>query len=198
VSRHLAIFDFDGTITRKDTFLEMIKFSEGYSKFYVGLFLLFPTLSLYKLGLITNWRAKEIFFTYFFKNRSQSDFQRICTSFALNKLPSLIRPSALQEIQKHLALLNRVIIVTASAEEWIRPWSSKFGVELVTTHWQVEGGKLTGKILGRNCYGPVKKELILKLLNPADYETISVYGDTTGDEDMLSLGTSKFYKYFND
>ena len=198
MKKSLALFDFDGTITRKDTFLEIIKFAKGNSKFYSGLIFLSPVLIFYKLKFIPNWRAKEIFFAYFFKNDSIAEFQKVCRDFAIEKVPDLIRPSALRKIQEHQASFDRIIIITASAAEWIKPWSDPLGIELIATRWEEKNGRITGKIQGRNCYGPVKKELILELINPADYKTISVYGDTSGDKEMLTLGTSTFFKYFND
>jgi phosphatidylglycerophosphatase C len=197
VKRNLALFDFDGTITRKDTFLEVIKFAKGTTRFYIGTLWLTPVLFLYKFKLIPNWRAKELFFGHFFKGDSVEDFQDSCSRFAAHKLPALIRPSALGKLKEHLNASDRIIIVTASASDWIKPWSDQFGIEIVSTQWAEHNSRLTGKIKGRNCYGPVKKEMILALINPADYKTISVYGDTEGDREMLTLGTP-FFKYFND
>jgi phosphatidylglycerophosphatase C len=195
---NLALFDFDGTITRKDTFLEIIKFAKGSTRFYVGFVLLTPVLICYKLKLLPNWRAKEIVFAYFFKNVSTETFQKICIEFVERKLPELIRPSAWLKLKQHLVALDRVVIVTASSADWILPWSEKHGIELIATKWEYQNGKITGKIKGRNCYGPVKKEMVLNLLNPSDYKSVSAYGDTTGDKEMLSLGTYVYYKYFND
>ena len=36
--RTVAVFDFDGTLTTKDTLLEFIKFSCGTGKFYFALY----------------------------------------------------------------------------------------------------------------------------------------------------------------
>ncbi len=195
--RNLALFDFDGTITRKDTFIEIIKFAKGSLHFYIGFILLSPVLIFYKVKLIPNWRAKEIVFSYFFKNLSVELFHKICNDFVERKLPELIRPSAWKKIEQHLIASDRVVIVTASSGDWILPWTKKHGIELIGTKWEFKDGRITGKIKGRNCYGPVKKEMILQLLNPSDYKSISVYGDTSGDKEMLTLGTSVYYKYFN-
>ena len=67
--RGVAAFDFDGTITRKDTLLEFIKFVKGVSSCYRGLLLYAPLLVAYKLKLYPNWKVKQRFFAHFFKQR---------------------------------------------------------------------------------------------------------------------------------
>ena len=196
--KHLALFDFDGTITRKDTFIEIIRFKSGTLKLGAGMLILSPVLVLYKLKLIKNWRAKEIMFGFFFKDTPVEAFVRLGVNFSKEILPSLIRPSALAKIREHQDAGHDIFIVSASAAEWIKPWSDPFGIKVIGTSWEVVDGKITGKIKGRNCYGPEKKERILERVVPSDYETISVYGDTSGDREMLTLATQKYYRYFND
>lgn len=198
MSRHLALFDFDGTITRKDTFIEFIRFKAGLVRLTAGLALISPVLVLYKLKLIPNWRAKEIMFGWFFRGMSIEEFRRLGERFATTELPSLVRPSALTKIREHQASGHHVLIVTASAEAWIKPWSDQFGITVIATSWEVRDGVLTGKISGRNCYGPEKKVRILERVSLSDYESISVYGDTSGDREMLTLGTLRHYRHFND
>lgn len=63
----IVFFDFDGTITRKDTFLEFIKFYRGSYKFYKGFLINSPFLIAYKLNLIPNYKAKQRILKYFSK-----------------------------------------------------------------------------------------------------------------------------------
>ncbi len=195
---HLVLFDFDGTLTRKDTFIEFIKFCKGKTNFVTGIIVLSPLLVVYKLKLIPNWRAKEILFGYFFKGMPRHEFQNKGREFALKVIPSLIRTSALARIKEYKASGQRMIIVTASAEEWIKPWSDQFGMEIISTRWEFQNDHISGRISGRNCYGPEKKNRIEKEIDLSKYNTISVYGDTSGDREMLALGTERFYKLFTD
>jgi phosphatidylglycerophosphatase C len=198
VKKHLALFDFDGTITRKDTFIEIIRYKSGTLRLAAGMLVLSPVLVMYKLKLIKNWRAKEIMFGFFFKDTPVEDFVRLGVGFSREILPSLIRPSALLKIKEHQQAGHDIFIVSASAPDWIKPWSDQFGIKVIGTTWEITNGKITGKIKGRNCYGPEKKERILERLVPSDYDTISVYGDTSGDKEMLTLATHQYYRYFKD
>ena len=68
----IAVFDFDGTVTTKDTLLEFIKFVRGPVSFYAGFLRYAPQLLAYKLGLYPNWKVKQQIFSHFFKGRKGS------------------------------------------------------------------------------------------------------------------------------
>jgi phosphatidylglycerophosphatase C len=194
----IAFFDFDGTITSKDTLAELLKFKAGLFKYYAGILFLSPILVLYKLGLVSNHKAKEIMLEYFLKGDSAAEFNALCREFAETKLPTLFRKGALSEIRRHLQNNTQVVIVTASPENWVQPWCQQFNLECIATKLKVRNGKLTGKIAGQNCSGEEKVKHILKRYNLSYYTKIYAYGDTPGDLPMLSLATDSYYKPFKE
>jgi phosphatidylglycerophosphatase C len=194
----IAFFDFDGTITSKDTLAELVKFQKGKFKYYTGLVFLSPALILFKLGLISNHRAKEILLEFFFKGMPVSDFNARCREFAETRLPMLFRKGALSEIRRHLQNNTPVVIVTASPENWVLPWCQQYNLECIATRLKVRNGRLTGKISGQNCSGEEKVRHILKRYNLSYYTKIYAYGDTPGDLPMLSLATDSYYKPFKE
>jgi phosphatidylglycerophosphatase C len=196
VKTRLAIFDFDGTITTRDTLWEVIRYQKGELQFLRGLFLLAPTLIAYKLKFISNTRAKEAVLRHFFAGMPVADFRAACRSFQSSRLPALIRPAAWRAIRNYLEKDYRVIVVSASAADWISDWCAEAGLECVASMLESNQGRLTGMLVGRNCHGSEKVRRILELLNPKDYSEIDVYGDTSGDRPMLALGTKAFYKPF--
>lgn len=192
----IAFFDFDGTITTKDTLLEIIKYKHGKGKFYFGFLLHSPWLVAYKLGIISNQLAKEKVLRYFFRKMSPEQFQHMSDGFARTEIPALVRPKALYEIQKLKEAGAEVVIVSASAENWIREWCFSLQLKLIATQLEVKNGHMTGKIVGRNCHGEEKVARIKSKYNLSDFREIYCYGDTSGDKPMLALGTVKFYKPF--
>ena len=56
----IAFFDFDGTVTTRDTLLEFIRFVKGDLSFFLGFMVHTPLLILYKMQIVLNQRAKEI------------------------------------------------------------------------------------------------------------------------------------------
>jgi phosphatidylglycerophosphatase C len=197
VSGRIAFFDFDGTITTKDTLLEIIKYKHGENKFRFGFYIMNGfNLVAYKLGIISNQRAKEKVLRYFFRKMSPGQFQAMADEFGRTQIPLLIRPKALEEIRKLKEGGAEVVIVSASAENWIREWCRSLNVQLIATQLEVKNDKMTGRIIGRNCYGEEKVARIKSKYDLSNYREIYCYGDTSGDKPMLALGNVKFYKPF--
>ena len=196
MSQTIAFFDFDGTITTKDTLLEFIKYSKGRFRFYLGFLLNSPWLIAYRVKLISNQAAKERILKWFFRTTPLPVFQQLCDSFATDIIPGLIRPKALQEITLLREKGAAIVIVSASPENWVRPWADPLSITCIATRLQVEDNKLTGKIAQRNCHGKEKVSRIEELYQVADYTTVVAYGDTAGDRPMLQLAHKAFYKPF--
>lgn len=194
--KSIAFFDFDGTITTRDTFPEIIKFQKDKRSFYMGFILNAPLLVGYKLGIIPNDIAKQKILKYFFEGMDEETFQRNCDAFADKKLSSLIRPEALMEIRKLKKDGTEVVIVSASAGNWIRKWSDSYGLELISTSLEIKNGLITGRIEGRNCHGEEKVRRIRERWNLDDFDEVYAYGDSEGDKPMLALATKSFYKPF--
>lgn len=195
--KRLALFDFDGTVTYKDTFVEFMKYYRGASRFYWGMMRISPWLVGLKFGLIANWRVKERALTYFFKNEPLDKFNRVAEDFCREKLPALLKADAVEQIKAHQNQHDRVILISASAENWLRPWTEQVGIELLATQLEVKNGKLTGRIKGKNCHGIEKCNRLHQLLKPKEYEEIHAYGDTRGDREMLALAHFPNYRRFS-
>ncbi len=195
----IAFFDFDGTVTTKDTLLEFIRFSKGTLPFYAGFVLNSPWLVAYRLKIISNQAAKERILTWFFRNTPLKEFQETCDRFATEVIPTLLRPKALSEID---TLKNKgfsIVIVSASPENWLRRWADTIRASLLATRLETRPGKeaqLTGKIIGHNCHGTEKVRRIGDAFDLSSYNEIYAYGDSSGDKPMLQLAHHSFYRPF--
>ena len=194
--RKIAFFDFDGTITTKDTLFEVIKHHKGILKFGAGMLFNAPYLIGFKIKLITNQYAKEKILEYFFKGMDVSAFQKICDDFATGYLPSLVRPGAAAEIQRLKYSGFEVVVVSASAGNWIKAWADEIGVQLIASRLEIIDEKVTGKLKGDNCNGGEKVARIKLLYDVSQYDEIYGFGDSKGDKPMLALATKSFYKPF--
>lgn len=196
MNHDIAFFDFDGTITKKDTLFEILKFHKGWWGMCWGLFRVSPWLIAMKLGIISNSTAKERLLTRFFKNTPVEEFQHTCDQFSKQILPQLLRPGALIQIQEFRQSKTPVVIVTASAENWVREWCRANDIGCIATRLEVIDEKITGKIAGKNCHGIEKVRRIKERFDLNKYHTVYAYGDTNGDKPMLSLATIAYYKPF--
>lgn len=196
MKKRIAFFDFDGTITTKDSFLEFIKYAKGPFAFYAGFALYSPVIVAFKVGLITNSQAKQIMLRHFFGKMSKAEFQQVADKFSEEVIPQLLRPKALIEIEKLKQSGAEIIIVSASAENWVYQWSEKVGAGWIATKLELFEEKITGKISGANCFGEEKVRRIKAEYDLSNYNEIYCYGDSPGDKPMLALGTISFYKPF--
>ncbi|MFZ6009927.1 MAG: HAD-IB family hydrolase [Bacteroidota bacterium] len=198
MKKRLVLFDFDGTITTDDTLLKFIHFYHGSFRFLTGFTILSPILALHLLKLIPNWRAKEIVLAWFFKGRDIKTFNQKCLEFADLIDTTMVRAMAMKKIRQLVNDQSTVVIVSASAENWVRPWCEKHSLHCIATRLEVINGRLTGKIAGKNCYGPEKESRIRAQFDILEYPEIIAYGDSRGDREMLALASKKHYKPFRD
>lgn len=194
----LALFDFDGTITKTDTLFAIIRFVKGEKAFRRGMRKLLPHLVKFKLGYLSAQAVKEKVLTHFFKGMSMEDFRSQCGEFGYMELPLHIRKGARETIQQYVNEGTRVIVVTASAEEWVQPFCTGMRIELLGSRMEVDAaGCITGKLLGLNCNGEEKVCRIKAHVALSDYDPIHAYGDSTGDKPMLALaGEHAHFKPF--
>ncbi|WP_291493054.1 HAD-IB family hydrolase [Desulfurella sp.] len=193
---NLALFDFDGTISTKDSTIEFTKYLKSKRDLLKGAIKLLPQIVLYKLNLYNDQALKESFIEYFFRGIDEEFFKSKAQDFSLNILPKLIRSVALDKINWHKTQKDRVIIISASFECILKPWCDKNNLELIATKLEFINHIVTGKLLTKNCKGKEKVNRIKELLDLNDYQLIYAYGDSRGDKEMLKLANKKFYKIF--
>lgn len=187
---NIAFFDFDGTLTRHDTFIEFAKFSVGKRSFVKALLKSIPALCFWKMGIKSNSYAKQILFSHLYKGMAYSYFKELGNSF-IRRIDKDKREDIFEIFTRHKQNGDTIIIVSASIGDWIRPWALTNGIDhVIATEVEVdEVGKLTGRFLTENCHGK-EKALRIQQLYPqiADLETWG-YGDSSGDNEMMALVT---------
>ena len=191
---NLALFDFDGTITRRDTFMGFTLYAVGRKGFSLGMLLLSPVLMAGILKIIPIWKIKEIFLTYHFKGWEKAEFDRVAAAYAGNMIPRILRPQALDWIEWHRAQGDEMVVVSASLDSWLKGWCQSYGLALVCSKLEVEGGRITGRFQSRDCIGYEKVRRIREEYDLEQYETIFAYGDSSGDREMLKIADVKYYR----
>ncbi len=206
-------FDFDGTLTKKDTLIEFIKYTMGIPRFLMGFLLHSPLLVLMRLHLYPNWKAKQKIFKHFFGGMTIEEFDDCCINFAAHNL-YLLRFDGIHKIQEAQRKHERVFVVSASIDNWVRPFfmfQILANVEVLGTQIEVIDGKVTGRFKTPNCYGEEKVRRIQEALTsiatkerkessyqPFDrcrYE-IEAFGDSRGDKELLAFADQGHYKPF--
>ncbi len=193
----LALFDFDGTITEKESISDFLKYVLGEKSFYMSMLRISPMLIGYVFGFLDNRSIKQQILTVTLKGKEYDWLKEKAFSYVEERLAEIIRPKALERIYWHKERGDRVVIVSAGLSIYIRPWAEKVGVDdVIAMELERDNGKLTGRLIGENCYGKEKVFRIKKKLDISQYNQIFAYGDSVGDREMLQLADRPFYKPF--
>lgn len=192
---NIVFFDFDGTITSRDSFIDFIIYSCGYKKFITGILCTLPFLVMYKLKIIPNWKAKEKVITWFFGGWTDVRFNAAAITYSQERLTYIIRDTAKKAIESHKRNGDGIAVVSASPENWLQSWCSSNELNLIATKLEIKDGRITGKLSTPNCYGIEKVIRIKEKFNLSDYDTVYAYGDSRGDREMLSLADVKYYRW---
>ncbi len=191
-----AVFDFDNTITTKDTLFHFIRFYHGELKFLWGIFVLSPMLFLFVCKLISNEKAKQRMFSFYFKGEKSEVFREKCIAYS-KEIDKILNSQAIERIEWHNGQGHEVIIVSASIEDWIKPWAEQHNITLVIgTKLESKNSVLTGSFASPNCYGAEKVKRFLEFYPDRDDYELFAYGDSRGDAEMLELSDHPFYKTF--
>lgn len=182
--RKVYAFDFDGTLTTRDTLLAFIRYACGTRAFLLGFLRHAHQLVLMKLGFYPNWKAKQHIFSYFFKDIDLEAFNTLCRQFAADNR-QLLRPQGLQLVAQALHEGADVLIVSASIDNWVQPFFPE--VTVLGTQIEVIDGRLTGRFLTKNCYGQEKVNRILALYPDRRSYHLTAYGDSRGDKELLAF-----------
>ncbi len=193
----IAAFDFDGTITRNDTLLEFIKFSKGSFRFFSTFLLFSPLLLAMKLKLYPNWKAKQRVFSYLYKGVSLKVFNELGEKFIV-EIEKTARPKAIDALNKHIKYGDKCIVISASIENWIKPWADRTGIDtILATRIETDNnGLLTGKFLTKNCYGQEKVNRLLQMYPDREKYKLIAYGDSRGDKELIEFANQGYYNKF--
>lgn len=189
MKQRIAVFDFDGTLTAGDSYTAFARHAVGMPRLLYALLRTAPSLAAWRLGFIDGARAKEALTRALYEGMSLDDFRTHCRKL-VPVIESMLRKDVMERLEEHQRRGDRVIIVSASIDEWIRPWAELHGIEAVlATGLERDGrGRLTGRFSTPNCRGDEKVRRLRALLGDLGKYEISVYGDSPeGDGPLLAI-----------
>ena len=194
--KKIAIYDFDGTITKRDSFMPFLLHCFGWQIFLLKIIKLLPAIILFILSINSRNKLKSDFIYVFFKNISVDFVAKKGESYS----PILIKNTFSRAIENiiHQKKENYyVVLLTASNEIWIKPTFGYLFDKIICTDLEIKNGFFTGKILGKNCRGEEKLKRICDAFDLSKMKIVVAYGDSKSDFILKKVATQFFYKTFN-
>ncbi|MDB5476458.1 MAG: family hydrolase [Phenylobacterium sp.] len=192
----LVAFDFDGTLTTRDSFTAFLRWRAGPLRHGLGLLRLAPGALAYLVHR-DRGRIKAQAVGEFLRGVPKAELEDDAHTFAELFAPKLLRPDALAAWRRWRAEGARLVIVSASPDFVVAPFAEKLGADrLIATELAYDAqGRVAGAFAGPNCRGPEKVARLQAAFGP-DVALKAAYGDTSGDREMLQMAEIKGYRVF--
>lgn len=197
MGKKIAFFDFDGTITKADSFFRFVIFATSWKDLTFKGISLVPMLVKYKLKIISNHVAKATALRALFKGIPEEEMFRLGREFFSLRVPALLKQSALDKIQWHKEHGHTIYLVSASVNYWLYEFTKSQNIGLICTTMESKDGIMTGEQSSKNCYGPEKVRRIKEVVDLSEYSYSYAYGDTRGDKEMLEMVDEDYFCYFH-
>lgn len=194
--KKLYLFDFDGTLTYRDTMFMFLKFYDS-RRFYIGFIKHIPLFALMKIGLLNVERVKKSFIVSVLKDETEEAIEQKSQDFFNLFYPRIVRKNALEFIHNMDREKTEGYLITASLDVWTRPFAEKLGLKLLATEARFEGGKFTGHFKTKNNNGKEKALRIKTAIKDRKYDKIIAFGDTPGDRPMMEMADEAHYRFFH-
>ncbi|CAA6809819.1 MAG: Phosphoserine phosphatase (EC [uncultured Thiotrichaceae bacterium] len=191
----IAFFDFDGTISTRDSLWCFLRHTFG-ARLVLKLAQASPYILLFKAKLMKNDVAKANMFRVMFGDIAVRDFDAYGSSYSNESIQNIVKESALDKIQWHKEQGHEVVVVSASLKNWLQPWCEKQEVKLLCTQFTEDAGKMKWEYNPANCHGPAKVDRIKASYDLEQFDKIYAYGDSSGDTEMLAIADEPHYRVF--
>lgn len=185
----VAAFDFDRTLTTRDSVVPFVLAAVGRRRLAVQL-----ARSPLQVATALVRRDRDglrAVGTRAFAGCPVDEVASVAAAFAADALAAALRPDTVARLRSHVAAGHRVVIVSASYEEYLRPIAADLGVEAVlSSRLAIADGRCTGLLEGANCRAAEKVRRVEAWLDAEglrrDGVVVYAYGDSAGDRELLS------------
>lgn len=185
----LVIFDLDGTISKRDTFKEILILGLAFRPHRIALIpLSVYDFMLYLTGIYTNSLVKERLLKRVFGGLTKKKLNLIVTLYKAFFAKKNVHTEAMRVIKIHQENNDSVILISASFDFYVKAIVSDIGFDkVICTRAETKEGRLTGLIDGQNCYSRRKVEELRYQFNLSDYSSIVCYTDHHSDLPLIDV-----------
>ena len=189
MTRVVAAFDFDGTLTHRDTLAPFLFRSRGYTAVTAAGLRHLPALATAAAGRGSRDDAKAALLRTLYTGVDAEAMQAIGTAYATQVIARALRVDTVARLDWHRREGHELVLITASLGLYAIPVAERLGIPTVfATTLEERDGRLTGALVGSNMRGAEKARRLADYLDGAD-ATVWAYGDSAGDRELLAAAT---------
>jgi phosphatidylglycerophosphatase C len=197
--RRVAAFDFDGTVSQRDTLVPFLAKAAGRRRF---------AQACGRLGLVGARRGidlrdrdgvKERLLRELFAGRDERELRHLGERYARDLLSDQLRPDVLSRLEDHRRAGHDVVFVSASLVYYLEPLAALLGAQAVmAVEPEVRDGRLTGALARPNVRAEQKALRLREWLGAAEHgpvEGVRVYGygNSSGDHALLAMSDHAYW-----
>jgi phosphatidylglycerophosphatase C len=192
----VVAFDFDGTLTCKDSFAAFLVYTCGPAR-VAAAFALQPSLGLDYLRTRDRGVLKARLLHHLMGPIRQDELETQMRAFVTRTGMTLFRPDALETWRSYENAGVQRVIVTASPDLLVGGFGRMIGADRVigTRLGFSAEGRLLPMLHGENCRCEEKVRRLREAFGDA-FHLQAAYGDTSGDKEMLVMADQGYYRVF--
>jgi HAD superfamily hydrolase (TIGR01490 family) len=189
--QNLALFDFDGTLCRQDSFTGFIFYALKKRHIVRQGIKILPKIQAYYLKRYPADQMRETLFYHMFQKQNAYHIQTIATEYA-QTLIAQFDSQMLIRLKAHQARGDQVALVSASLDLYLQPLCDYLNIDLICTQTEIQNGCFTGHYASPDCSGMQKSLRVTHQYNLQHYAQIYAYGNSHEDEQLLTLADYPF------
>jgi phosphatidylglycerophosphatase C len=185
--RRVAVFDVDGTLTRRDTVLPFLAMVAGWRTVAGAILTDWRGVAGARLADVGRDEAKAGLIRATLTGVPSAELEVAGERYADRVLSRSMRSDVVARLLRHQRRGDEVIIVSAGLHAYVRPLGEHLGVETVyATRLEVDGeGRCTGRLDGPNVRAKEKVACLANYLH-GDHASVWAYGDSGDDAHLLA------------
>lgn len=189
--KNLALFDFDGTLCKKDSFTGFIFYALSKRHIVKQGIKILPWIQAYYLKIYPAHAMRPKLFHAMFAGAAAQEIQALADEYAAGLLSQLNQP-LYQQLLKHQQQGDDIVIISASLDLYLARFCQLLNIDLICTETEVIEHKLTGRFSTPDC-SSAQKQIRIKNKYPLEhYAKIYAYGNSKEDLEMLSLADHRY------
>ncbi|MGH7232969.1 MAG: HAD family hydrolase [Nitrospiraceae bacterium] len=186
-ARRLAVFDLDGTLTRRDSYLPyLIGFLVRHPRRLVRTLHLPWQVCRFVIGGISNTDLKRQFLHACLGGVRRAEVRRWTEAFVDGLIARGFRRDALAALEQHRQNGDVLVLLTASFDLYADELARRLKFDqVICTQAEWRGDRLSGNLASPNRYGAEKLRCLTELKKAYPAATIIAYADHHSDLPLL-------------